>query len=370
MGQLKSRSIACAIFMFMFSAACGTEEKSEMPAGQGGMGGGTPSGGTGGMGGTGGGIAPLPDATAGKACASDTECAPGTCAQMVEGLDGMPIAAPGGYCMGTCVMSTDCGAGGTCVTGLMGSATCYDGCMADTDCREGYLCGPLTMTCRPAPPTDQLADNVAGVPCAMDTECGDGVCFTTLLNGDPFPGGYCSGACLMDSHCGAGGVCWRQGAAAGRCYDSCAADPDCTRDGYRCRAIEDLMGCLPTPDPLPDNMTGIACASDADCGGAADSCALMLPAAGGGEVAAPGGYCTIACEIDLDCGAGGVCVVTRVGGRCFDPCAMASECREGYVCGERGGMAMPSIVCTPFEPPADGGMPELDGSVPVSDAGP
>jgi hypothetical protein len=251
----------------------------------------------------------------------------------------------------------------------MGLGLCYDGCTMDTDCREGYLCGPLTMTCRPAPATDQLTDNQAGTPCATDPECGDGVCLLQRLNMEPYPGGYCSGACLMDSHCGAGGVCWRQGSAAGRCYDGCAADPECTRDGYRCRPIEDLMGCLPTPDPLPDNTTGIACASDADCGGAVGACAAMLPASGGGEVAAPGGYCTLECQLDADCGAGGVCVGTRGGNVCFDTCAMPADCREGYVCGERGGMDMPSIVCTPIEPIEDGGMPDVDGSVPVGDGG-
>jgi len=179
---------------------------------------------------------------------------------------------------------------------------------------------------------------------------------------------------LMDSHCGAGGVCWRQGAAAGRCYDSCAMDPDCTRDGYRCRALRgQLRGCNPAPDPLPDNITGNACASDADCGGAAGTCQTALPVSGfggafGQTVPAPGGYCSQPCEEQSDCGAGGVCSGSALGGGyCFEPCAAMTECRDGYLCEERGGGGNPggaadagmpdggttaNTVCTP-EPPPD-----------------
>jgi len=311
---------------------------------------------------------PLPADTAGKTCTSDTECAPGNCATMVEGLDGVPTAALGGYCMGACTTNGDCGSGGTCVPGLMGAGLCYDACAMDTDCREGYLCGPLTSTCRPKPPTDQLTDNVAGIACAGDPECGDGVCLTELLSGAPFPGGYCSGACLEDAHCGGGGVCLRLGGAAGRCYDTCAADPDCTREGYRCREIgEMIFGCLPAVDPLPDNTAGLACATDAECAGVMGACATVLPASGGGEVAAPGGYCTTnTCEIDADCGAAGLCVFTRDGTRCMKPCTAPADCREGYICGPRGIAEPPTTVCTPIEPVTDGGMEMPD---PVTDGG-
>jgi hypothetical protein len=84
-------------------------------------------------------------------------------------------------------------------------------------------------------------------------------------------------------------------------------------------------------------------------------------------VAAPGGYCTVACEIDADCGLEGLCVATRGGARCFDPCATQTDCRDGYTCGERGGMDMPSLVCTPIQPD-DGGVPDPDGGT-VADAG-
>jgi hypothetical protein len=71
---------------------------------------------------------------------------------------------------------------------------------------------------------------------------------------------------------------------------------------------------------------------------------------------AAGGYCTQPCEVDVDCGAGGVCPITLGGGRCFNTCTMESECRDGYVCGERGIGNMPPTVCTPLVPDADAGV--------------
>lgn len=352
MGNRKQVAIGCCLLSALWLVSCGDDggdDDDDSPAGDAGG-----SGGTGGGGGSG--TTPLPADTAGKPCAGNDECGPGTCATEVEGLDGEPTAAPDGYCMGMCASDTDCGAGGVCVGGGAQGAMglCYEGCTADTDCREGYLCGPITSTCRPAPPTDQLADDVAGTACAADGDCSGGVCLTMRGDNDPLPGGYCSGACLQDSHCGAGGLCRRTGAGAGRCYESCATDTDCTRDGYRCREIGgDVLGCLPAPDPLPDGVTGQACASDADCSAVVGACAAELPAAGGGGIAAPGGYCTIECEVDIDCGAGAVCVTTRGGARCFKSCADVTECRADYVCGPRGGGDMPSIVCTPFEPDDD-----------------
>jgi hypothetical protein len=291
---------------------------------------------------------PLPDDTAGKECTDDADCGSGTCATMVQGLDGMQAMAPGGYCMGACSTTADCGAGGTCVMGFGMMGLCYASCTAATqatDCREGYVCGPMTMTCRPAPRTDQLDDNVAGDECAADGDCPGGGC-STMRGMTALPGGYCSGACLEDSHCGAGGICRRPGSGAGSCYAACTDDGDCTRDGYRCRNIGGgQMGCNPAPDPLPDDTTGKACTGDADCGGATGSCAADLPVAMGDDAPAPGGYCTIACSVDLDCGAAGSCITTRGGGRCFKPCTTMGDCREGYACAERGQEA--ELVCTP-----------------------
>ena len=364
MGNGTRRVIVAAAVLSAFAlGGCGDDDDGGNKGGQAGRdagGAGTSAGaGAGGSGGST--VTPLPPDTAGKPCTKNADCGPGTCAMEVEGLDGQPTMAPGGYCMGSCVSLTDCGTGGTCVRpmgmgmGMSQPGQCYETCNADTDCREGYLCGPITSTCRPAPPTDQLGDNVAGTMCGADADCGDGLCLMMRgmgANATPFPGGYCSGACLSDAHCGAGGICRRTGAGAGRCYDGCMTDADCTRDGYRCRNLgQDTLSCLPAADPLPDGVAGGACTTDAECMGVMGACATELPAAGGGSIATPGGYCTAECEVDLDCGTtGAVCVQTRGGTRCFKTCTTMADCREGYVCGERGGGEMPSIVCTPFEP--------------------
>ena len=346
------------VLLTMALGACGDDEDGNSDAtpkagtGSAGRDGGTTNAGRGGSAAP---INPLPADTAGKECSDNGDCGPGTCAMMVQGLDGMQAMAPGGYCMGACATDADCGSGGSCVQagfGMMGMGLCYKDCMADTDCREGYVCGPMTMTCRPAPHTDQLGDDVAGDECSADGDCAGGTCLT-MRGMTALPDGYCSGACREDSHCGAGGVCRppQGGGVVGSCYATCTDDGDCTRDGYRCRNIGgDLMGCNPAPDPLPSNTAGKACAADGDCGGAMGSCATMLPAAAGGTLAALDGYCSISCQIDDDCGTGGACVMTLMGARCFKACTTMSDCREGYICGERGGMQMPDLVCTPEVP--------------------
>jgi hypothetical protein len=194
-----------------------------------------------------------------------------------------------------------------------------------------------------------------------------------LLGGNtPLPGGYCSGNCLEDSHCGAGGVCVQPAidlmGAPGSCYQSCETDADCTRDGYRCREVSmGLRGCNPFPDPLPDNTAGDACMADADCGGEMGTCRTQLAGSGFGAqpLPAPGGYCSQMCADDADCGAGGLCVTGLFGtGTCFKPCTTVADCREGYVCEPRGGgggqpptgdagMAMPNLVCQPIPPPEE-----------------
>jgi hypothetical protein len=103
------------------------------------------------------------------------------------------------------------------------------------------------------------------------------------------------------------------------------------------------------------------------------TCASALPEAGtaglfGGELVAPGGYCSQVCVEDIDCGAGGVCVGAGFGGgNCFKRCTGAGDCRAGYLCEERGGGGggMPDAgamepalsVCAPEPPPdEDGGV--------------
>ncbi len=361
-----ARSLCCAALLL---GACGDDDgEADSPDGGASGSGGNGSGDAGPMG--------LPSNTAGKACSDDADCGGGMCAAQVTGigLGAMPISAPGGYCTATCMTDVECGAGGACVLtlGATIAGQCFATCASMGDCRDGYQCGGGFMlagvvvpdTCRPTPDTDQLEDDVAGDACMEAADCPGGTCLKSrmeLVSTVELPGGYCSGRCLEDAHCGAGGVCLPALlSGAGSCYQSCADDADCTRDGYRCRALRGgLRGCNPAADPLPDDTTGDACAGDADCGGAAGTCQTELPVSGfggafGQTVPAPGGYCSQPCEEHIDCGAGGMCSGGPLGGGyCFKPCAAMTDCRDGYVCDERG-----SGIPGAGQGAADGGTPD------------
>jgi len=380
MTRIDVGALGCALWL-VAASACGDDDggvKPDAATTDGGSADAGPS--TGGTMATGG-IVPLGAGVAGKACKSSTDCAGATCASQITGSALLAATAPGGYCTGECMTDTDCGSGGACIGAFANvlRGQCFATCAADDDCRDNYLCSVSVMiagvtipsTCRPKPATDQLEDGVAGQMCSSDGDCGGGTCLTMTValfgQGGALPGGYCSGQCLEDSHCGSGGVCAPspiQGLAGG-CYRDCSRDADCSRDGYRCRPVgTDLRGCDAFPEPLPDHVAGKACTEDADCGGGAGTCKDALPSAGvggalGQTTPAPGGYCSQRCtEGEDDCGAGGVCVSTALGaGACHRPCTTSADCRDGYSCEERGGVGLTvgdagpppaALVCVPI----------------------
>jgi hypothetical protein len=345
-------------------------------------------------------ITPLGDEVAGDPCMSSTDCGGATCATQVPGATMILQAdAPGGYCTGPCMNDAHCGAGGACVGALAGlNGQCFARCMTAEDCRDEYTCTmPQTLlgvmipsTCRPKPSTVQLGDDVAGKACTTAEDCSGGMC--AMMRGipgvasTPLPGGYCTGDCTEDSHCGGNGVCSPplipvQG-LTGACYQGCSSDSDCERDGYRCRDIGmGKRGCDPFADPLPDGNAGKACSTDADCGGVMGTCRTALPVGGGfgsnASEPAPEGYCSQVCAEDADCGTGGVCVGLFTAA-CFKECAGPSDCRTGYACEMRGGGTIPGqgmipadMVCAPAEPepPADAGMMMMDAAADAA-AGP
>jgi hypothetical protein len=128
---------------------------------------------------------------------------------------------------------------------------------------------------------------------------------------------------------------------------------------------------MPGADPLRDGVVGSACGGDADCGGAAMSCATSL---GTGRSNAPGGYCTQRCVDTSDCGSGGTCVgglggTGTASGTCYKNCTGASDCRDGYTCAARGvggGRSMQgTMTCGPTPPPRPMMMPmDEDAGVP------
>jgi hypothetical protein len=113
--------------------------------------------------------------------------------------------------------------------------------------------------------------------------------------------------------------------------------------------------CIPGAEPLPDHVAGAACDDDAACGGGANTCASKL-----GQLVTPGGYCSQACAIDGDCGAGGKCIngisiVTVTSGLCFRACEDLADCRTNYDCKSLSGTSGGPGVCVP-NPESDGGL--------------
>jgi len=102
-------------------------------------------------------------------------------------------------------------------------------------------------------------------------------------------------------------------------------------------------------------------------------CQTMVGGAGGGFTF-PGGYCSMTCMTDADCGFGAQCVPFV--NFCAKTCTSDDDCRaaEGYTCGSLGfGTAM---YCLPprgmmgdgGRPRRDGGgFPGFDGSIPGFD---
>jgi len=311
----------------------------------------------------------------GAACTADGDCPGGVCAFTLA-IGPTTLGAPGGYCTAACQTRSDCVAGNACTNAAFGlPGHCSSGCEGDSDCRAGYRCVPLggaadggghdadavvTGTCEPVPKTDKLADGVVGSACKGDGDCPGGRCgMTEPITGTPFPGGYCTGDCLVDADCGVRGYCSPGflGAVPGTCSLRCANDADCGRDDYRCRSSSGADFCVPGPKPLPDHVVGNPCAADADCGGGAMTCAATV---GGGPAA--GGYCSESCSVDADCGAGGICIngimSVLATGICYATCVPPSGCRDGYTCESLSGSSTDTHGVCAATRPDGGGAPD------------
>jgi hypothetical protein len=214
---------------------------------------------------------------------------------------------------------------------LLGSGgECRRSCDRDADCdSEGIECaravgGPsllLPNSCQPLPKITQLSANQTGALCHADADCGQGFC---VQASDP-RGGYCSGTCTEDSHCGHGGACVHGlYGSGGTCEESCDQDEDCQRDSSGWGCGPDGL-CIRKADPL--STVGAPCSAgkeSEDCG-PSGTCRLLGLA---GEHY-PGGYCVGSCSEDSDCGEHGVCIN---GITCMRACASAADCRPDYAC--------------------------------------
>ena len=234
------RTIAALCAALWLITGCGDDDDGGSKPDSGASGkGGSSGGGSGGSGGSApSAIKPLGDNVAGDECTSADDCGGAMCATQVPGAAILSVAAPGGYCTGQCVTNTDCGAGGLCIGAFMGvvNGQCFASCTSDDECRDGYICAGGIMiagivvpeTCRPKPATDQLQDGTAGDACTAATDCPGGTCAMMRggfmgMGATTLPGGYCTGNCTEDSHCGSGGVCSPPLNAieglTGSCYD-------------------------------------------------------------------------------------------------------------------------------------------------------
>jgi serine protease len=84
-------------------------------------------------------------------------------------------------------------------------------------------------------------DGAIGDACADNGDCGSG-----LYCESSFSGGYCTANCVdVASDCPAGSTCFVVGEATQICFEDCAADDDCVRDGYRCDFIDGVGSCIP-----------------------------------------------------------------------------------------------------------------------------
>jgi hypothetical protein len=104
---------------------------------------------------------------------------------------------------------------------------------------------------------------------------------------------------------------------------------------------------------LPDETAGKSCTTDNDC--QPGMCLTVFTASGGGMMEAPGGYCSLGCMTNAECGASSTCSGAFAGfggvgatpGRCLKGCAMDAECREGYRCVTALGMPVSSSAQDP-----------------------
>jgi hypothetical protein len=191
-------------------------------------------------------VGSLADAVAGRACATDGDCAGGmgaTCASNTF----VGTRYPGNYCTGRCYEDAQCGVGASCLwpRGSVDPGHCLQTCTTHADCtRAGYRCWELgdgvrlVHACYPG----AIPISTTGQACKQDSQCGPAPasCATQL----PFaglatnelataPDGYCTQRCSLDEECGPNAQCINYGTSGGICLARCSASAAC-RAGYEC----------------------------------------------------------------------------------------------------------------------------------------
>jgi hypothetical protein len=216
-------------------------------------------------------------------------------------------------------------------------ATVCDGCCsADGVCRGGNAasaCGTGGAAC---------------TTCAAGDTCTEGGTCAAALSAckEPCPRGCCG----PDGTCTAG----RLPEACGGGGQSCQACPS----GTQCVARADGNG-----NACVGATVGSACTDDAQCRGALGQTAVCKRTTSSGLGTYGGGYCTLPCQSDSQCGANNACAPPGAladfgesDSLCIKGCAAQSDCRTdaGYAC---YGTTTSGICWLDPLPPRDGGPP-------------
>ncbi len=192
---------------------------------------------------------------------------------------------------------------------------------------------PVEPGPKPTPDPRGPPEGQDGSECVTSNNCDGGSCLPSV-NG--WQEGYCTTLDCREGCNGDDSVCISFLDGSSLCLDGCESTGDC-RFGYVCREVDASATkvCFPgEADGPAAGRIGAACASDDDCGGAAEC-----------DTSFPGGYCVLQGCAGL-CDEGSACVDDGDGVRCLDACLETRDCRVGYLC-EEG-------ICRPAEEtPAD-----------------
>jgi hypothetical protein len=256
-------------------------------------------------------VRPSPADAAGGPCATAADCGSSSTNSC---RDVATYGYAGGYCTGFCTTDESCAPGDHCAWG-----TCVKSCGSSADCRgAGYACQDFDSDGRTECWSSGTGTSAVGGPCSSVADCAGGNGASCVV-GANVAGGYCSLACDAASPCPSGSSCRRA-----VCSADCTTDSDC-RLGYACATL------------FPGDTSPVCVASATGAGAIGDACTSITECAGGtrGRYLTnswyPGGYCSLSCATDSECGSGAACY----GSTCVGTCTTDADCsRPGYRCVE------------------------------------
>jgi hypothetical protein len=267
------------------------------------------------------------------------------------------------------------------------ATSCADGCCSNNVCEDGFesdSCGTEGAACQNCASRGQVCGGDAicvapkglGEACQTGNECAlagkKPFCFNESSFGNfEYKNGYCTRYCLVDTDCGANGLCVTDlgiyGEAGNMCVKKCAADAECRGgEGYACLNVRPggvaATGCFPLQaggartftqvdagTPSAPNTIGKACVTDQMCVPHEDNFCIPEKDQDGQATGYAGGFCAGDCYHGNTCGAGSTCRKIVDGSdpdeafvfyECEQNCTPAGggqgSCRVGYVCNASG----------------------------------